>query len=163
MIGEQLVQDAVLKATGKVSSTDRQGMSLGEAKIIADEVVFVTNEELDTYQKSGKKMKVPKARAAAAVTEPAALPAIEASNVQYVPVDDTPKKLFVHVKQPDDHTTLLELKKCLNNFPGDCEIILVLGEDNKKSALRLPFRIEPHDDLRAQIAALYGEECVVVK
>lgn len=159
-IGEQLLQDVVLKATGKVSSTDRQGNPLGEAKIIADEVVFVTNEELDNYQKSGKKMKVPRAKALN--KEPVAAPVIEASNVTYVPVDEVSKKLYVHVKKPDDHATLLELKKRLNNFPGDCEIILVLGED-KKSALRLPFRIDPHDDLKAQIAALYGEECVVVK
>lgn len=160
-VGEQLVQDVVMKASGKVSSTDRQGNSLGEAKIIADEIIFVTNDELDNYQKSGKKMKTPKAKDMS--KEPAAKPVIEPSNVTYVPIDDRPKKLFVHVKQPDDHATLLELKKCLNNFPGECEIILVLGENDKKSALRLPFRVDPHEDLKAQIAALYGAECVIVK
>lgn len=160
-IGEQLVQDAVVKTNGKVSSTDRQGNSLGEAKVIADEVVFVTNEELDNYQKSGKKMKTPKAKVLN--KEPAATPVIEASNVTYVPVDETPKKLYVHVKQPDDHETLLQLKKCLNGFPGECEIILVLGENEQKSALRLPFKVDPHDDLKTQIAELYGADCVVVK
>ena len=160
-IGEQLVQDAVLKTNGKVSSTDRQGNSLGEAKVIADKVVFVTNEELDSYQKSGKKMKTPKAKAQA--KEPVTAPRIDASNVTYVPVDEAPKKLFVHVKQPDDHETLLQLKKCLNGFPGDCEIILVLGENEQKSALRLPFRVELHDDLKAQITELYGADCVVIK
>ena len=160
-IGEQLVQDAVLKTNGKVSSTDRDGNPLGEAKIIADEVVFVTNEELDTYQKSGKKMKTPKVKVAGSSTP--VKQTTEPSNVVYTPIDETPKKLYVHVKQPDDHTTLLELKKCLNNFPGDCEIVLVLGENEKKSALRLPFRVDPHDDLKTQIAALYGADCVVLK
>lgn len=160
-IGEQLVQDVVLKANGKVSSTDRQGNSLGEAKVIADEILFVTNDELDTYEKSGKKMKTPKAKKMS--EEPIAKPTIEASTVTYVPIDETPKKMFVHVKQPDDHATLLELKKCLNNFPGECEIILVLGENENKSALRLPFRIDPHDDLKAQVAALYGEDCVAIR
>lgn len=160
-IGEQLVQDAVVKTNGKVSSTDRQGNPLGEAKVIADEVVFVTNDELDNYQKSGKKMKAPKAKAH--TKEPVTTPVIEASNVTYVPVDETPKKLYVHVKQPDDHETLLQLKKCLNGFPGECEIILVLGEREQKSALRLPFRVDPQDSLKAQIAELYGADCVVVK
>lgn len=160
-IGEQLVQDTVLKTNGRVSSTDRQGNSLGEAKIIADEVVFVTNEELDNYQKSGKKMKTPKVKASN--KEPTATPVIEASNVTYVPVDETSKKLFVHVKQPDDHERLLQLKKCLNGFPGECEIILVLGENEQKSALRLPFRVDPQDTLKQQIAELYGTDCVVVK
>lgn len=158
-LGEQLVQDAVVKVTGKVSSTDRDGNTLGEAKVIADEVVFVTNDELDNYQAVGKKMKAPKAR----TEKTAPRPAREAAEpVTYVPIDDTPKKMFVHVKDPDDHALLLRLKKTLNDFPGSSEIILVLGE-NKKSALRLPFRIDLAPDLADKIAALYGPECVVVK
>lgn len=61
-IGAQLIQDAVIKVSGKVSSTDKAGNALGAAKVIADEVIFVTNEELDAYQSTGKKMKVPKAK-----------------------------------------------------------------------------------------------------
>lgn len=157
-IGEQLIQDAVVKVTGKVSSTDRQGNSLGEPKVVADEVIFVTNEELDNYQASGKKMKAPKAKHAAAPSAPT----LEPSNVTYVPVDDVPKKLFVHVKNPDDHDALLTLKQTLNEFPGDNEIVLVLGA-GKKSALRLPFKIEPAEILLARIGTIYGTDCVVLK
>jgi DNA polymerase-3 subunit alpha len=158
-VGEQLVQDAVVKVTGKVSSTDRDGNSLGEAKVIADEVIFVTNDELDNYQKSGKKMKTPKVKAAkesSAATKP------DEPSVTYIPVDDTPKKLYVHVKNPDDHESLVTLKKSLNDFPGSNEIILVLGSE-KKSALRLPFRIEPTEDLLEIIRSIYGSECVILK
>ncbi len=158
-IGDQLVQDAVLKVEGKVSSTDRAGNSLGEAKIIADTVVFVTNEELDTYRASGKKMKTPKVRQ----TKDEPKPEAPKEHVAYVPVeDDQPKKLFVHVKNPDDHEALLGLKKTLNEYPGTNEIVLVLGTD-KKSALRLPFRIEPSAELLARIEGIYGTECVVLK
>jgi DNA polymerase-3 subunit alpha len=159
-IGEQLLQDAVIKVTGKVSSTDRDGNSLGEAKVIADEVVFVTNEELDGYQSHGKKMKTPKVKS----LEKQAAPTVtfEPSNVTYVPVDDVPKKIFVHVKNPDDHASLLTLKKTLNEFPGASEIILVLGAE-KKSALRLPFRVEACDVLTERIGTIYGSDCVVLK
>lgn len=158
-IGEKLEQDAVVKVTGKISSTDREGNSLGEAKVIADEVIFVTNDELDNYQKSGKKMKALKAKKAAKTV---ALKTQQPS-VDYVPVEDElPKKMFVHVKNPDDHDRLLKLKKTLNNYPGDSEIILVLGED-KKSALRLPFKIGLAEDLTAAVADLYGGDCVAVK
>ncbi len=160
VLGEQLVQDAVVKVSGRVSSTDRDGNSLGEAKVIAEEIIFVTNDELDNYQASGKKMKTPKAKSMAEKTTSA--PTIEPSNVTYVPVDDTPKKLFVHVKNPDDHTSLLTLKKTLNEFPGSNEIILVLGTENK-SALRLPFRIDPTDVLTGRIGDIYGSDCVVLK
>ena len=159
-IGEQLIQDAVVKVTGKVSSTDRDGNSLGEAKVIADEVIFVTNDELDNYQVLGKKMKTPKSKTLEKKSP--LLPTIEPSNVSYVPVDDTPKKLFVHVKNPDDHASLLTLKKTLNEFPGANEIVLVLGLE-KKSALRLPFRIEPDEHLLERIRSIYGAECVVLK
>lgn len=159
-IGEQLVQDAVVKVTGKVSSTDRDGNSLGEPKVIADEVIFVTNEELDNYKASGKKMKAPKAKTMAVKASPA--PTIEPSNITYVPVEDEPKKLFVHVKDPDDHDALLTLKKTLNEFPGDNEIILVLGAD-KKSALRLPFRVDAGQALAERIGTIYGADCVILK
>lgn len=159
-IGEQLVQDAVVKVIGKVSSTDREGKPLGEAKVIADELLFVTNDELDNYKASGKKMKTPKAKTASSKTNSA--PTIEPSNVTYVPVEDAPKKLFVHVKNPDDHELLLTLKKTLNEFPGDNEIILVLGAD-KKSALRLPFRIDANATLTERIGVIYGADCVVLK
>ncbi len=158
-IGEQLVQDAVIKISGKVSSTDRDGNSLGEAKVIADEVIFVTNEELDTYQSSGKKMNTPKVKKTN-LSKPKEV--IEKEAVVYTPIDDTPKKMFVHVKNPDDHALLLALKKTLNEYPGDCEIILVLGAD-KKSALRLPFKIDTTDELVERVSDIYGQDCVVVK
>lgn len=158
-IGEQLVQDAVIKISGKVSSTDRDGNSLGEAKVIADEVIFVTNQELDTYKSSGKKMKTPKVKKTDALKP---LVVGEKETVEYTPIDDTPKKLFVHVKNPDDHTLLLALKKTLNEYPGEREIILVLGAD-KKSALRLPFKIDTTDELIERVSGIYGQDCVVVK
>lgn len=158
-VGDKLEQDAVVKVSGRISSTDREGNSLGEAKVIADEVIVVTNDELDNYQKSGKKMKTLKAKKTPETTTPKQQPA----QVSYVPVEDEkPKKMFVHVKNPDDHDTLLRLKKTLNEYPGDSEIILVLGDD-KKSALRLPFRIGLSEELTAAVAGLYGNDCVAVK
>lgn len=159
-IGEKLEQDAVIKVAGKVSSTDREGNSLGEAKVIADEVIFVTNDELDAYESSGKKMKTPKTKN---LEKNGAKPKNEPQETYtYTPVDDSPKKLFVHVKDPDDHKSLLGLKQILNNFPGSTEIILVLGVD-KKSALRLPFRVEIDENLTTKICDIYGKDCVVVK
>ncbi|HEU5122403.1 MAG TPA: DNA polymerase III subunit alpha, partial [Candidatus Saccharimonadales bacterium] len=42
-VGAKLVQDAVIRATGKVSARDRDGNLGSEAKMIADEVVIVTD------------------------------------------------------------------------------------------------------------------------
>ncbi|MGE5312509.1 MAG: DNA polymerase III subunit alpha [Acidobacteriota bacterium] len=162
-IGEQLVQDMVVKVDGKISSTDRDGNSLGEAKVIADEVVFVTNEELDSYQKTGKAMKTPRAKKAEDMKKPAAQSASDSvPTEQYTVIDEIPKTLYVHVKNPDNHDQLRQLKQCLNGFPGTNEVILVLGED-KKSALRLPFRVTANEGLVEEISQIYGRDCVASK
>ena len=81
----------------------------------------------------------------------------------YRPVDDRePPRLYVRVLDPADHDKLHALKKLLNNFVGESEIILVLGAD-KSSAMRLPFRIDPQQALQSAIGELYGVEHVVLK
>jgi hypothetical protein len=71
-------------------------------------------------------------------------------------------KLYVHVKDPTNETHLLQLKQRFNEFPGDNEVILVLGEA-KKSAIRMPFTVDPSIDLQQIIATLLGSECVALK
>lgn len=159
--GEYLKQDMVVRVKGKISSTDREGNSLGEAKVIADEITEVTNHELDNYNKTGKKMKALKAKKSkfsAADTkskDPKKTPV-------YRPVEEDVRKFYVHVKDINDQNRLLQLKKVFNNFPGSNEIILVLGE-TKESALKMPFTAQISDDLQSQVAELYGQECVAVR
>ncbi|MBC7746741.1 hypothetical protein H7Y40_02035, partial [Pedobacter sp.] len=89
-------------------------------------------------------------------------PSTSVPQVVYVPVDDRPKKLYVHVKDPKDQDRLLKLKQSFSQYPGSSEIILVLGND-KESAVRLPFKTDPSAELTALIAELYGSDCVVLK
>lgn len=158
-VGAKLAQDVVVRVNGKVSTTDRDGNQTGEVKIIADEIVIVTDDELNNYQATGKKMKALKAKKPSAAKATSVTPK---EQVIYRPIDDRdPQKLYVHVKDPNDHDRLLKLKQSLNDFPGESEIILVLGD--KSSAMRLPFRVDPTDALRATIGELYGAECVALK
>ena len=162
-IGSRLIQDEVVKVEGKISSTDRQGNSLGEAKIIADKFIFVSGEELDNYQATGKKMKELKPRKAGGAGAASKKTAPDEPKFTYSPVEDRePPKLYVRVTDPTDHGKLHSLKKLLNDFLGESEIILVLGAD-KSSAMRLPFKIDPHPDLQTAIGDLYGAEHVIVK
>lgn len=127
----------------------------------------MTQEELDNYKSTGKAMKVPKASAKSLAVEAGKAPGV---NITYKPSAPVMTKalpvakprLYVHVKNPDDHEALLKLKQSFNSYPGSCEVVLVLGED-KKSALRLPFTVEPHEGLKAAIGTLFGQECVALK
>lgn len=175
-VGERLVQDEVIKVKGKINCKDRDGKMTDEVKIIADEITFVTQEELDGYRATGKAMKLPKVGASTSVAVKtgnapgvnitykkggAAAPAPQMTRTATAPAPPKPK-LYIHVKNPDDHENLLKLKQSFNSYPGSCEVVLVLGED-KKSAIRMPFTVEPHDDLKTTIGNLFGQECVAIK
>lgn len=183
-VGAKLVQDAVVRVTGKISARDRDGNLGTDAKMIADEVVEVTDKELRDYESTGRKMETPKMSAkvkamrvaefkakhtggsvsAPATTLPADTPEKPVAVEKPRPIMDisTVKKLFVHIKTPDNHDALLALKQMCGNFVGKTDIILVLGAD-KKSAIKLPFKIDGSDELIGELVKLLGEDCVVLK
>ena len=146
--------------------------------MIADEVVVVSDQELRDYESTGRKMTAPKvsekvramrvanAKAGGSVKAPASAskPSSTVTTEKPRPLMDPPvvKKLFVHVKDPDDHETLLRLKQLCSEFPGVVDIVLVLGAD-KTSAIKLPFRVASTDDLMGALVKLLGEDAVALK
>lgn len=182
-VGAKLVQDAVIRASGKISARDRDGNLGSEAKMIADEIVVVTDQELRDYESTGRKMDAPRMsskvkaqrvaeykakKSGGSVAAPASAPAAETKPAVATerprPILDIPKvkKLFVHVKDPDDHAALLALKQTCSDFVGNTDIVLVLGAE-KTSAIRLPFRVDASDDLISALVKLLGEDCVALK
>ena len=161
-VGGLLVQDSVLRVKGKISAKDRDGKITDDVKLIADEIILVTEEELNNYKATGKLAKAPKSKANVVATS-----AVAGAKVIYRPVEEQPKrigppKLYVHVKDPTNEQHLMQLKQRFNEFPGDNEVILVLGE-TKKSAIRMPFTVNPSIDLQQTIATLLGSECIALK
>jgi DNA polymerase III subunit alpha len=170
-VGEMLTQDTVLKVKGKLNAKDRDGRIMDDLKLIADDIVVVTPDELTNYKATGRNMRAPKASATSLATD------VGGVKVSYKPIDEARRstaaasplvaepakpRLYVHVKNPDDHDSLLKLKQAFNSFPGTHEVVLVLGAE-KKSAMRLPFKIEPHEDLQSSIVGLLGPDCVALK
>lgn len=177
--GAKLVQDAVIRVSGKVSARDRDGNLGDEAKMIADEIVEVTDAELRDYESTGRKMEAPKMSAkvkamrvaeykakksGGSVSAPASKAPSEKTAERPRPVMDIPpvKKLFVHVKNPDDHDALVALKQTCGEFAGNTDIVLVLGAE-KKSAIKLPFKVDGSDELVGELVKQLGEDCVVLK
>ncbi|HET8690259.1 MAG TPA: DNA polymerase III subunit alpha [Candidatus Saccharimonadales bacterium] len=157
-LSDGLELDQVVLVTGKISATDRDGNPLGEAKLIADVVAPVSQEEIDNFTPTGNKAKPLKTRPKKAA--PAAAAAIETAAITFKPLES--KVVYVHVKDPNDHDSLVRLKQSANQHPGDDEIILVLGAD-KKTAMRLPFNVDGGASLTEQIADIYGKASVIVK
>ena len=157
-VSHTLTQDAVVKIHGKVNATDKEGNVMSDPKIIADDVIPITNHELDNYRRTGKKMKRLKAK-----KQQDKKIKDKPKPVSYTPVEaDAPRTLYVHVKDANDQSNLVKLKELFGKAPGDNEIVLVLGE-KKDSALKMPFTTKISEQLQQDIAALYGEECVAIK
>jgi DNA polymerase-3 subunit alpha len=170
IIGAKLIQDTVIRASGKASSRDKEGNQTSDVKMIVDEIQIVNDDELRLYEPTGKKMMKPKqaevhARRTYAKAPPSRTEIERNTGVVAAlkpPTEETLKKVYVHVKNPDDQTVLVEIKKICNLFPGLCDIILVLGPE-KQSAIKMPFRVDSSDDLVGRLVRILGEDAVVVK
>jgi DNA polymerase-3 subunit alpha len=177
--GAKLVQDAIIRVSGKVSARDRDGNLGDEAKMIADEIVEVTDGELRDYESTGRKMEAPKMSAKVKAMRVAEYKAKKSSGSVSAPANTKPadppaekprpildippvKKLFVHVKDPDDHDSLVSLKQICGDYAGNTDIILVLGAE-KRSAIKLPFQVDGSDALVGELVKQLGEDCVVLK
>lgn len=164
-IGAKLAQDVVVRATGKISARDRDGNLGDEAKLIADEITIVSDKDLREYESTGRKMNTPSVSAKVKAERIAKQSIDIAPEVAASPIVEealVAKKLFVHIKDPDDHDALLNLKKTCSDHPGLSDIVLVLGAE-KKSAIRLPFKIEHSDVLVGKLVKFLGEDSVVLK
>ena len=177
-VGAKLVQDAVVKVTGRVNATDRDGNKIDEAKINAEQIDVITDEELQSYESTGVQLKVPtkgvsqkprnrvsasnvsggKPSGSGKSSAPATHFSTTASG-DAQPIK--PKKVFVRVMDPSNTSALISLKKACANFPGLSEIILVIGEEKK--AMRMPFKCDPEQKLVEELSNYFGPEGVVVK
>ena len=167
-LGAELKQDVVIKVVGAISARDRDGNIGDEAKMIADEISVITDKELNGYESHGRKMQAPSGRGTvtrkkypAKVTAPTVAAASAPAPAINVPLEVI-KTVYVHIQNPDDHAQLLELKKVCGLYPGQHDVIMMLGA-NKANAIRLPFRVDAGDTLRTELQRILGDECVAVK
>jgi hypothetical protein len=78
------------------------------------------------------------------------------------PTAEVLKKVFVHVKDPEDQTALMRIRNECSHFPGLSDMVLVLGPD-KQSAIKMPFRVDGSDELIGRLVKILGEDAVVLK
>ncbi len=155
-IGEQLLQDTVIKVNGRVNARNQAGNLQDEAKVIVEKIIIVSQEELDNYQSTGQRQKAPATKKGNKKIKS------EAQKAEAIPEVNTIPTMYIHVKDTNDHDSLREMKRELSNVPGENQVILVLGED-KASAIRLPFTTNLSEGLITNIKSLYGSDQVVVK
>jgi DNA polymerase-3 subunit alpha len=160
-VGNKLVQDKIVRINGKISCRDRDG-GVGDPKIIASKISFISNDELESFVPGGDKPKIKKLKSKrSSGSEPAAANKPKAREME-VSEPAPLKKLYVHIKDPDNHESLVKLKQYCSKHPGLSDAILVLGDD-KKSAIRLPFRVDAGQELVDLLVADLGQDNIVIK
>lgn len=155
-------QDHIVVVKGKINYKDRDGNLGQELKIIVDQANLVQDEDIKSYQSTGKKPKPPKGStptpktAKPAIHSPPLPPASAPQPVQLIP------KLYIQIKDPNDNDRLMALKKVASQHSGDEELILVLGEGSGKTALRMPFRVSIGEALTKDLAKIFEPDCIHV-
>jgi len=165
-LGSALEQDAFVKVVGRASARDKDGNLMSEVKIIAESIDIISDKELKDYQSTGRKMAAPSGRPkVTAKRRFSSTPTVVASasmTVAPVVASVVLKKLYIHIKDPNDHKSLLAIKQACGKYPGDTDVVMVLGSD-KKSAIKLPFRVDPSAPLLGDLVAALGEDAVALK
>ena len=159
---------------GKVSGRDRDGNKTPDPSIIVNSIKIIGQETADNYRPSGltklesapiDKIKIESRKRGRSGTAKAATvnsaPVVKSES--YHPAPDIEKqKLYVHIKDPSDGSKLKQLKDKLQEFSGNDQVILVLGE-SKKDIVRMPFTTEICEELTRAVAEIYSADCVAVK
>lgn len=141
-------RDKVVIVKGKVTAQDKDGNTTSEIKVLVDDAREVTHEQAKIYQPTGKKPKTPKP---------------VKKNIQTaakVPDASQPQRLYIRLINSDDNDTLVALKQTIDMHKGDHEVILVLGPNDSKQAVKLPVKFAPEEAAMSSIIQLIGQENV---
>ncbi len=138
-------KDKVVLVKGKLNSKDRDGRATQELKLLVDEASEVTSELLNNYQPTGKYAKVPKK---SEISEP-----------------DSQHHSTVYMQIPniEDQAKLGAIKLLLEQHPGTQHAVVVIGTNDSKKAVRLPFGVTISADMKNSLEQLLGKECVVLR
>jgi DNA polymerase III subunit alpha len=135
---EYWVRDKVLLVKGKVDSKDRAGNDSDEVKLLVSSAEVIDEIKAKNYKKTGKRAKEPLGNVASTkVSNPA--PKV--------------KRIYIRLKSSRDDQTLLDIKKVLDSYSGETEVVLVVGDS--KQAIRLPQRVN-HEASMSEFKKLLG-------
>lgn len=155
LVGDKLQQDIVIKIVGKVNCHDKTGNVSSELKIIADDIKIVSDDELANYQPSGKKIKKPAVALSVSKKE------VKSGGIAQ-PSFEKKKCLYIKLKQADNQADLLDIKRLCSQYSGMSEVVVVVGDD-KKSAVKLPFKVDINKPLVAGLKKQLGDDNIIAK
>lgn len=150
-------RDRIVLIRGKVNARDRDGKQTDEIKIMVDDAREITAEQAQAYQPRGRKPKVPKVvkKKAIAMKGPGAKAADE--------VTPPPERVYIRLADAGDSSILLALKQTIDEHQGPTDVILVLGPDASRQAIKLPSGMNNAEAGLSKLQQLVGADNVKVR
>jgi DNA polymerase-3 subunit alpha len=136
-------KDRIVIVTGKIMGQDRDGKPSPEAKIMVDSAREVTHAEAKTYVPRGKKMKSP--------LKP------KQKIKKQSKTEGHSQRLFVRMNDSQNQEQLMNLKRLIDAHTGPTEVVLVLGQNEQKQAIKLPMKVSATADALDGLRNLLGE------
>lgn len=144
-------RDRVVLVRGKINAKDKHGNESGELKIMADDAREITIQQANAYEETGKKPKTPKIR-------PPKIPKTEKLNNS----QPAQERVYIRLSDTKDQDFLMSLKQTIDSHKGETEVVLVLGENNSRQAIKLPGGIDKKSEGLLLLKDLVGKENLVV-
>lgn len=150
-------RDKVILVEGKVTARDKEGVLMQEVKFMPDSARVVALEEAKGYEPTGRKISFTEAKKR---TWPGKK---EEQQIIASPKTSAPAKLYLRVVDDTKPGLLQDIKKALDESSGSNEVVLVLGDQAKKQAIKLPFTVSIEEALTRRLADIVGAANVVVQ
>ncbi len=140
-------RDRVVLVRGKISAKDREGNIGEELKVLVDDAREITVQQAQAYQATGKKLKALAATKRKGVT-------VSTSASKAAPAAS--KRVYIRLKDSGDRELLRRIKQIVDTREGDGEVVLIVGSDDNKQAIRLPNKITLSPPVISELTEVVG-------
>ncbi len=162
--------DNVIRVTGRVNSTDKDGNLTSDAKLMAETIEQVLDVTLENYQPTGQTLPEPitapprrQRRRAPVETEDKEQEAAPAPDVFVPPVDHRNERVYILIEHPENADDLQAIRRLSDINAGFQDVILVLVDGDEKKPLRMPFKVDANEDYLKKLREIVGENNVKLK
>lgn len=136
-------KDKVILVKGRVSMKGRDGLPSDEAKLHVNEGREISLAEAKNYRPKVKRGK----KASTAAAPP---PTITQAD----------PRVYIRLQSSEDQQLLVAIKQLIDSTPGSTEVVLVVGNGEKRQAIKLPVKVQSDSDVLPKLSELVGAENV---
>lgn len=156
-------RDHVVLIHGKVNARDRENNLSDEVKVMVNDAREVTVDQATNYKATGRKLKTPKPKPVQKAVA-AKGPGARGVSISVEPAPNAPERVYIRLADSQNQHLLMQLKQAIDEHSGPTEVVLVLGPEGSRQAIRLPSGVQ-HKETAAleRLQDLVGVENIRVR